>query len=130
MVRIVDYKERESEDGKVFFALELQGGIELVKSQSTNSFYATARKTSVTSTFNEATCKALIGTELPGRIEKQECESFDYTIADTGEVIELSHRYQYIPDEPSENEGISSSTVDDFLERKTPIVDFAQAELV
>ena len=129
MVRIVNFMERLSEDGKPFFALELQGGIELVKSQSTNNFYATARKTSVTSTFNEVTCKALIGTELPGRIEKQDCEPYDYTIVDTGEVIELSHRYQYIPEELSTDEGISSSTIDDFVNRKTPIVDFTEVEM-
>lgn len=129
MVRIVDYKERESEEGKVFFVLEIQGGIELVKSQNTNNFYATARKASVTSTFNEVTCKALIGTELPGRIEKQECEPYEYVIEDTGEVIELSHRYAYVPEELSTNEGISSSTIDDFVNRKTPIVDFAEVEM-
>lgn len=128
MVRIVDYKERESEDGKTFFALELQGGIELVKSQTTDNFYATARKTSITSTFSEETCKALIGSELPGRIEKQECESYEYTIEDTGEVIELSHRYQYVPEELSTQEGVSSSTIDDFVNSKTPIVDFTEVE--
>ncbi len=130
MVRIVNFNERVSEDGSTFFALELQGGLELVKSQTSKKYYATARKTSVTSTFDELTCKALIGTEMPGRIEKQECEPYEYTIEDTGEVIELSHRYEYIPEEPTKEEGISTSTIDDFVENKSPIADFAHAELV
>jgi len=98
MVRIIDYKTRISEDGKEFFTLEIQGGIEMVLSQTTGNFYATARKSSITTTFNEQTCKALIGTEMPGNIEKQECEPYEYTVEDTGEVITLTHKYMYVPE--------------------------------
>ena len=98
MVRIIDYKTRTSEDGKEFFTLEIQGGIEMVLSQTTGNFYATARKSSITTTFNEQTCKALIGTEMPGNIEKQECEPYEYTVEDTGEIITLTHKYMYIPE--------------------------------
>jgi hypothetical protein len=49
--------------------LELQGGIEMVKSKETDKFYVTARKASI-STFDELTMSALIGTELPGRESK------------------------------------------------------------
>jgi hypothetical protein len=42
MVRIINYKKR-TEDGKEFFVLELQGGIEMVKKE-TGKFYVTARK--------------------------------------------------------------------------------------
>lgn len=101
MVRIINFSERVSDDGKSFFTLDVQGGIEMVKSKSTGNFYATARKTSITTTFDEATCQALIGTELPGRVEKQDCDTYEYTIKDTGEVIELSHQYVYVPEEAS-----------------------------
>jgi len=119
MVRIVNFKQRLSEDGESFFVLELQSGIELVKSKSTNNIYATARKTSITSTFDEATCKSLIGTELHGKIEKQECEPYEYVIEDTGEVIKLSHRYQYVPEEDTDKAQIdemSNSTIEDFVD--------------
>lgn len=99
MVRIINFSERVSDDGKSFFTLDVQGGIEMVKSKSTGNFYATARKTSITTTFDEATCQALIGTELPGRVEKQDCDAYEYTIKDTGEVIELSHEFVYVPEE-------------------------------
>jgi len=101
MVRIIDYKARTSEDGKEFFTLEIQGGIEMVLSQSTGNFYATARKSSITTTFNEQTCKALIGTEMSGNIEKQECEPYEYTVEDTGEVITLTHKYMYVSESSS-----------------------------
>lgn len=99
MVRIVNYKQRQAEDGKEFFALEITGGIELVPSQSTGQFYATAKKAYIASTFDEETCKALVGSEMPGSIMKAECEPYEYTIRDTGEVITLNYRYVYLPEQ-------------------------------
>lgn len=96
MVRIINYKKRETEDGKEFFVLELQGGIEMVKSKETGKFYVTARKASISSTFDELTCQALIGTELPGKVEKVECEAYEYVIKDTGETITLTHKFEYM----------------------------------
>lgn len=99
MVTIVDYALRQKEDGTGFCALILQGGIEMVQSKTTGMFYATAKQTSIPSTFNEATCQSLIGEKLPGRIVKDECEAYSYTIKETGEIVELSHRWVYQPDE-------------------------------
>lgn len=98
MVRIVNYKERQKEDGTPFFILELQGGIEMVQSQETSQFYATAKKAFITSTFDEQTCKALVGTEMPGLIAKQEVEPYTYVVKETGEELILHHRYVYVPE--------------------------------
>lgn len=97
MVTVINYKKRQAEDGREFFALEVQGGIEMVQSQ-TGNFYATARKSSITSTFDEMTCTDLIGTQIPGNIEKIECDPYQYTVKDTGDVIMLHHRYTYQPE--------------------------------
>ncbi|WP_026711782.1 hypothetical protein [Flavobacterium filum] len=99
MVRIIDYKKRQAEDGREFFVLEISGGIEMVKSQTSNQFYATAKKAFISSTFDEQTCKALIGTEMPGNVVKQECEPYEYVNKDSGEVMMLSYRYVYTQDE-------------------------------
>lgn len=99
MVTVVDYALRQKEDGKGFYSLVLQGGIEMVMSKETGRFYATAKQTSIASTFNEATCQSLIGEKLPGRIVKEQCEAYSYTIRETGEVVELTHRWVYQPDE-------------------------------
>lgn len=118
MIRIINYKERVREDGEPFFVLELQGGIQMVKSQQTNKFYVTAKKATIPSTFDEVTCKALIGTELPGTIEKVECDPYEYTIKDTGEVIQLDYRYEYSEEkksEPVHNEDFNRATVEDIL---------------
>lgn len=116
MVKIVNYQRRETEEGKEFYTLELQGGIEMVKSLQTNKFYVTARKTSMSSTFDEVTCQSLIGTELPGAIKKVQCEPYEYTVKETGEVITLSHRYEYVEEDVTTAKvEKSNSTIDEFM---------------
>jgi hypothetical protein len=99
MVTIVDYEIRSSDGGKEFFVLTVQGGIEMVQSKSTNRFYATARKCGIPSTFDENVCQGLVGTQMAGTIEKVSCEPYEYTIQETGEVIDLAHRWEYQPEE-------------------------------
>lgn len=118
MVRIVNYQKRTTEEGKEFFTLELQGGIEIVKSQETGKNYMTARKASMSCTFDEATCKSLIGTELPGSVKKVDCEEYEYTIKDTGEVITLTHRFEYVEQEtPTHTLEKSKTTIEEFMSK-------------
>lgn len=101
MVKIVDYKTYQKEDGTEFHALVVQGGLEAVKSQETNRTYFTARTARVPCTFNALTCESLVGEELPGSIRKVEVEPYEYMIPDTGELISLSHRNEYVGEEQS-----------------------------
>ena len=70
MVTIVDYKKYQRENGEAFYDLEVQGGIESVLIKKPEKTYFTARTTKVPCTFNEPTCKALLGTQMPGTIKK------------------------------------------------------------
>ncbi len=99
MVRIINFKERQKEDGTTFFVLEIQGGIEMIRSKSTGNFYATAKKAYLPSTFDEQTCTALIGTEMQGSIIKEECEPYDYVVKETGEEITMHHRWVYVQED-------------------------------
>lgn len=99
MVTVIDYKIRETESNEKFFVLILQGSIEMIQSQASGKFYATAKTASISSTFDELTCKALIGQQMPGNIAKVECEEYEYTIESTGEVITMKHNYEYVPEE-------------------------------
>jgi hypothetical protein len=118
MVRIVNYQKRTTEEGKEFFTLELQGGVEIVKSQETGKLYMTARKANMSCTFDELTCQSLIGTELPGSVRKVECEAYEYTIKETGEIITLSHRYEYVEQETQVNAPqMSNATIEDFMSK-------------
>ncbi len=103
MITITGYRLAKNKDEKEFIALELQGDIEMVQSLETGAFYATARKASVTSTFSEEIAKGLIGTKMPGIIKRVESDPYDYTVAETGEVIKLAHRYEYQPEVASYN---------------------------
>ena len=103
MVTIVGYRISKNKSEKEFIALELQGDIEMVQSLETGAFYATARKASVTSTFSEETAKGLIGTKMPGIIKRMESEPYDYTVAETGEIIKLAHKYVYEPENAPSN---------------------------
>lgn len=98
MVTIVDYRVSKNSDGKSFCSLLLEGGMELVKSKQTGNYYATARRTSITSTFTEATCKGLVGKTLAGSITKQECEPYNYQVPESGEIVTLHHTYAFVPD--------------------------------
>ena len=109
MVTIVDFVKRQNKEGVEFNALILQGGIELVKSHETGRFYATAKKASITSTFDDAMCQSLIGTQIPGSVQRVLCEPYEFTVKETGEVIELTHRWQYA----KEGETIEEKVIDD-----------------
>ena len=93
-VKIIEFNLRENFEGEAFFALTLQGGVEIVKSANGGT-YVTIRKCSLPTTFDDIVCQSLIGTELPGTIEKVECEPYTYNIPETGEVVQLHHRYEY-----------------------------------
>jgi hypothetical protein len=121
MVRITNYQRRVTEQGKEFFTLELQGGIEVVKSQETGRSYMTAKKASMSCTFDELTCQSLLGTELPGAVKKVQCEEYSYTIRETGEVITLSHRFEYTDtEEPVVTKDVGKTTLEEFMS-KAPV---------
>lgn len=95
MVTVVNYASRKGRDGKDFFALTLQGQPEFVRASNTQMLYMTARRTSVLCTFNEETCKSLLGFKYPGTIQRVACDEYDYVIPETKEVIRLNFRYEY-----------------------------------
>jgi hypothetical protein len=96
-VTIVGIKTCQNQEGKDFIALELQGEPIVSQSAATGKFYITAKRASMPSTFDEVTANALIGTQIPGRIEKSACPEYDFTIPETGELIKLTHRWNYVP---------------------------------
>ena len=106
MVRIIDYKVRENRDGDVFIALIVQGGIQLVKSKESGMYYATSKKASLPSTFDEETCKSLIGQELDGTVEKVDCEPYEITNEETGEVLQLNYRWVYVKEGESVEQAV------------------------
>jgi len=98
MVTIIGYSKRTNQNGEDFFALIVQGGIDMVESKTTGKYYATARKCSVPSTFDENTCKSLVGQQMLGTIRKVNCDPYEYVVQQTGEVITLNFHWEYSPE--------------------------------
>ena len=99
MVTVKNFHLREKEDGISYVSLELMGDLELVQSANTGRFYATARRCFIFSTFTEDVAQAMIGRTIPGTITRIPCESYEYVLPETGEVIQLAYRYDYTPEE-------------------------------
>lgn len=105
MVTVTNFIKRKNANDEVFHVLEVQGQVEMLRAVNTGKYYAHARKATITSTLDEATCKTLIGTKFPGKIEKVECDEYQYNIPGTDETITLKHNYQYV----AENANIEES---------------------
>lgn len=99
MVTINNFAPRKREDGSLFYVLELTSGVELIKSATTGQFYATAKKCTIPSTLSESACLAMRGSSLPGSIQKVSCEPYDYIHKQTGEIMMLDYRFEYVPEE-------------------------------
>lgn len=108
MITIKDYKSRINSDNEEFFALILEGDLEVVKSEN-GGIYFTSRTTSIPSTFDEKRCQQLIGKQLPGRIVKKSCDPYEYTLPETGEVIILNFTYEYETEPVSMEEAVFSN---------------------
>ena len=106
----MNYALRKREDGKAFYSLILQGGIDLVKSRKTDRYYATIKKCSISSTFDEATCQASIGQQFSGSIQKQSCEKYSFVVKETGEILELNYRWAYVPEGATIEEAVWEET--------------------
>jgi hypothetical protein len=88
--------------------------LEFIISQTTGRHYVTARKCWISSTFNEAMRQKMIGKSMVGSIAKVECQPYEFTIPETGEVITRQHRYDYSPTEQGSMEEV-------VLQSKAPV---------
>lgn len=101
MVTVKAAHERQGENGS-FWSLELMGDVELIQSLNTGRFYATARRCFISCTFDGETAQRLIGSKFKGSIVRQETDQYDFTVPETGEIIKLAHRWNYVPEEGNE----------------------------
>ena len=102
MVTIKDFTKAEKDNGETFFVLIAEGTPQPVQSTLTGKIYFTAHRARIPTTLDEKACKALIGTELEGTIEKVSCEPYNYVSEQTGEIFSLTHRWEYVDPSLSE----------------------------
>lgn len=110
MVTIIGFSQRLNKEGRPFISLQLQGDITMVQSAESGKWYATAKRCSITSTFDEEVAKSLVGKQIPGRIERVASQEYDFTVPESGEVISLRHTYEFVPEsEPTPMRVVHSS---------------------
>ena len=95
MVTVKEIKKAENSKGEAFFGLIVQSGAIPVKSKKTGRVYITAKTAFIATTFDEKTASSLIGMEFDGTIRKVSCDPYEYTIEETGEIIDMGHRWEY-----------------------------------
>ncbi len=98
MVTITGFEKRSNQEGEDFNVLILQGGVEAIISQQSGKPYITARKTSIPCTVGDEFAQSLIGKDLPGDIQRIDCDAYTYEVPGTGEKLKLTHTYQYNAD--------------------------------
>lgn len=106
MVIVSDFAVRKNAQGESFVALLLSGSVELIKSAA-GKVYATCRKTSVPSTLDEQTARAMVGTRLSGSIIKVPSDPYMFKLSD-GTEVELNYRWEYSDSTVSEEEKLFS----------------------
>ena len=95
MVQVLDVVERtNSVSGNTFRVVIVGSDAQVVFSKDGNP-RVDAVKTGIPSNLPIEALQALIGSELPGKIEKQECEPYTFTGSD-GEEVTLDYRWQYV----------------------------------
>lgn len=106
MLTVIDIALRKTQEGREFYALILQGGLSLIQSKQTGNYYATVKMCSIPSTFDEETAKAMVGEKVPGTVQKKQCEAYEFTNKETGEVMQLDYRWVYVPEGETIEEAI------------------------
>ena len=98
MVTIVGLEKRKNKlKDEEFNVMVLLGDVVVAISKTTGKPYLTARKTSIPCTFDEKLAQHLIGQSLPGTIERQECDPYEFVIPNTKKKVTLNHTFQYSP---------------------------------
>jgi len=106
MVTITGFQKRKKANGESFNVLNLMSGVEVIKSNVSGKPYLSARKANVICHFDDATCLSLVNTKLPGTIEKQECDPYDFKVPQSDEVIQLDYTYVYNPEPANVEESV------------------------
>jgi len=98
MVIIEKMRELEGDSGN-FVVLDLVSAEPTIRiSQTTGRPYMTLMRCSISCTFSREIAEKLVGTKLPGRIQKVEVDAYHYTNPSTGEVKILNHSYRFVPE--------------------------------
>ena len=93
MVQVLEVVERTGSTGNTFRVVIVGSDAQVVFSKDGKPRVDSV-KAGIPSNLPTEALKALVGSFLPGKIEKQECEPYTFT-GSNGEDITLDYRWQY-----------------------------------
>lgn len=104
MVNVVGFETRENAETKENYSvLILQDEPEILVSKSSGKPYVSAKRASIPCALGKNQAQALVGTELPGRIDRVSVTPFDVTLP-SAKKVKVSTAFQFIPPEQVKSE--------------------------
>ena len=111
MVTVSGVEQRKNAKQELFPVLIITGDLEIRTSKTTGKPYAAVRKMSIPCAFDEKVAQQMVGKQLKGEIQRLDCDPYDYANPDTGEIVKLTHTYQYCPNPSNLAEVITGEPV-------------------
>jgi len=100
MLKVIDAKTRvNSKTNEEYNIVVLLGNVEIQKSQSSGKFYLASKTISIPTTLTLNEAKQLIGTSIPGKIEKVDCAEYLVPVPNSNKKLKITHTFSYSPSE-------------------------------
>lgn len=98
MVKIIDAQTRVNSKTKAEYnVIVLLGDVQVLNSKSSGKFYLTAKRVVLPTTLDQVQAKELVGTTLPGVIEKVDCPEYEIKMPNSNKKVKITHTFQYSP---------------------------------
>jgi len=98
MVKIIDAQTRvNSKTKEEYNVIVLLGDVQVLNSKSSGKFYLTAKRVTLPTTLDQNQAKELVGTTLPGVIEKVDCPEYEIKMPNSNKKVKITHTFQYSP---------------------------------
>jgi len=98
MVKIIDAQTRvNSKTKEEYNVIVLLGDVQVLNSKSSGKFYLTAKRVTLPTTLDQNQAKELVGTTLPGVIEKVDCPEYEIKMPTSNKKVKITHTFQYSP---------------------------------
>jgi hypothetical protein len=98
MLKVIDAQTRvNSRTKEEYNVIVLLGEVQIMNSKSNGKPYLTAKKVTMPTTLTQNQAKELVGTTLPGVIEKVDCPEYEIKMPNSNKKVKITHTFQYSP---------------------------------
>lgn len=98
MVKVIGTETKVNPKTKENYnVIVLLGNVEVLKSKSSGKPYLTAKKVTMPTTLTSEQAAELVGTSLPGNIEKIDCPEYEIKMPGSNKKVKINHTFQFSP---------------------------------